>query len=462
MRTLALLVIGLLWAPGVGAQFLYEGTVQGWVTGGSGPDLAGTQVVRNLPFVKVTAATGDFVFCDENGGFAFDLAVSSADFTVSLDGLHLTVVTNLPGGSPYTETFSGIAPGQNLNFTLNQNPVPQSDTTAQLNAVNVWNTIRATLIQYNPNFEPFLSDQFEIRVSDPPDACCTLGEFGVDSIPYVNLGGGGGVCGLRSCYDATYATAAAHEIGHYISFQLGQAGQSTAFGEGIADALGMLVFDDPVIARSLFDTGEHLREPVAAMTQADCPTTTVHTCGQALSGMWWNLGVQLNDRDTLLTLFAKWFETTRGITFEDIAFDPDNLSVALTPDMLTEILRVDTDSDGDICNGTDHSDEIRAAFLLHGIDVPAFPDPVPAEVFVRGDASNNGIVGLEDAIYVLDYLFSMGPDPSICDAADADDSGMVDVGDTVFLLSFLFMDGPEPSWPYPEECSDITPDNCTL
>lgn len=465
MRTLVLLIpLVLLALQPVSAQFVYEGLVEGFVTGGTGPDLPGTQVVRSLPFVKVTASSGETTYCDQDGAYLLDASASLVDLTVSLDGLHLTVETSAPGGTPYTEQFVGQTPGAGLDFVLNQGPVAQSDTTAQLNAVHVWNTIRQTLIDHNPVLEGYLSDTFVIRVGDPPDACCTLGEFGSSGpAPFVNLGAGGGSCGsLGNCYDATYSTAAAHEIGHYVSYQLGLLGQSTAFGEGVADALGMLIFDDSVVARSLFDTGEPLRDPASAGVMADCGVTIQHYCGQALAGMWWDLRLALGNTDTVLDLFAQWLGTTAGVTLDDISYDPNNLYVALTPFMLTEILRVDSDSDGMICNGTDHDEEIRAAFALRGIDMPDFPNIVPAEIFIRGDANNNDSLLIDDVIYLLDYLFGGGPTPPICDAADVNDDGMVGVGDPIYLLSYLFSDGPRPLWPFPEKCSDITPDNCTL
>ena len=55
------------------------------------------------------------------------------------------------------------------------------------------------------------------------------------------------------------------------------------------------------------------------------------------------------------------------------------------------------------------------------------PDPVGG--FFRGDADNSGAVNITDGIFVLNFLFLGGPDPSCMDAADADDSGATNITD---------------------------------
>jgi len=67
-----------------------------------------------------------------------------------------------------------------------------------------------------------------------------------------------------------------------------------------------------------------------------------------------------------------------------------------------------------------------------------------AEEFLRGDANNDGVINLGDAIYILNYLFKSGPDPDPMEAGDANCDGKVDLGDAIYVLNYLFKGGPAP------------------
>ena len=76
--------------------------------------------------------------------------------------------------------------------------------------------------------------------------------------------------------------------------------------------------------------------------------------------------------------------------------------------------------------------------------------------FVRGDVNADSFVDLSDAVFLLQYLFFNGPEPSCLDAADTDDSARADVplfplgvSDAIRVLNWLFLDGPRPSPPSP-------------
>jgi len=64
--------------------------------------------------------------------------------------------------------------------------------------------------------------------------------------------------------------------------------------------------------------------------------------------------------------------------------------------------------------------------------------------FTRGDANNDGVINLGDAIYILNYLFKHGPDPIPMEAGDANCDGKVDMGDAIYILNYLFKHGPPP------------------
>lgn len=61
--------------------------------------------------------------------------------------------------------------------------------------------------------------------------------------------------------------------------------------------------------------------------------------------------------------------------------------------------------------------------------------------FIRGDANQDGIVDLSDAVFTLNYLFLGGEVPKCLDASDVDDSGIIDLSDAVYLLNNLFLGG---------------------
>ena len=69
--------------------------------------------------------------------------------------------------------------------------------------------------------------------------------------------------------------------------------------------------------------------------------------------------------------------------------------------------------------------------------------------FTRGDANNNDVIDLSDAISILDYLFQAGAPPPVWQAADVNDDETVNVSDPVYLLSHLFLGGAKPPHPYP-------------
>ncbi len=74
--------------------------------------------------------------------------------------------------------------------------------------------------------------------------------------------------------------------------------------------------------------------------------------------------------------------------------------------------------------------------------------------FHRGDADNNAVLQLTDAVRVLNYLFTGGVEPACFDAADADDNGVLQLTDAVRILGYLFLGGVAPAspGPPPEPC----------
>jgi hypothetical protein len=79
--------------------------------------------------------------------------------------------------------------------------------------------------------------------------------------------------------------------------------------------------------------------------------------------------------------------------------------------------------------------------------------------FIRGDANEDTIVDISDAVTILGDLFLGDPAPARCrDALDANDDGAADISDAVTVLGHLFLgDGPLPP-PFPNPGLDPTLD----
>jgi len=61
-----------------------------------------------------------------------------------------------------------------------------------------------------------------------------------------------------------------------------------------------------------------------------------------------------------------------------------------------------------------------------------------------GDVNSDGLVNLEDALYILNYLFKNGPAPSPMEIADVNCDEEVNLGDALYLLNYLFKGSTPP------------------
>jgi M6 family metalloprotease-like protein len=77
------------------------------------------------------------------------------------------------------------------------------------------------------------------------------------------------------------------------------------------------------------------------------------------------------------------------------------------------------------------------------------PCHAEAIYFHRGDADDNGILELTDAINVLNFLFLGGDTPTCLDAADADGNNRLELTDVIRVLGYLFLGGDPPESPGP-------------
>ena len=64
---------------------------------------------------------------------------------------------------------------------------------------------------------------------------------------------------------------------------------------------------------------------------------------------------------------------------------------------------------------------------------------------VIGDVNADGTITVSDIVYLINYLFKLGPAPiPIHGVGDANCDGKVSVLDVVYLINYLFKGGPAP------------------
>ena len=76
----------------------------------------------------------------------------------------------------------------------------------------------------------------------------------------------------------------------------------------------------------------------------------------------------------------------------------------------------------------------------------------PERAFLRGDANQDGVVDLSDALATLELLFLEAGTSSCRDAIDANDDGNLDISDALVGLNYLFLGAVAPPPPGPLEC----------
>ena len=64
--------------------------------------------------------------------------------------------------------------------------------------------------------------------------------------------------------------------------------------------------------------------------------------------------------------------------------------------------------------------------------------------FLRGDANNTKDISISDVVYLISYLYKLGPSPVPIQAGDANCDGDVSISDIVYLIAYLYKLGPSP------------------
>jgi hypothetical protein len=64
--------------------------------------------------------------------------------------------------------------------------------------------------------------------------------------------------------------------------------------------------------------------------------------------------------------------------------------------------------------------------------------------FLCGDGNNDGVVGIDDVVCLINYLFIGGPAPDPIQAGDVNLDGVANIADVIYLVNYLFTSGPAP------------------
>jgi hypothetical protein len=62
----------------------------------------------------------------------------------------------------------------------------------------------------------------------------------------------------------------------------------------------------------------------------------------------------------------------------------------------------------------------------------------------RGDVNGDGLLGVGDVVYLINFVLKDGPAPDPLIVGDCNCDGIIDLDDVIFLIQYLFMNGSPP------------------
>lgn len=331
---------------------LHQTDIVGNVSGVGSRGLAAEQceieVPIGMPYARVSIG-GTVAIADANG-----------DFTIPNPGtLPVTVQSEVRGrwfrvfnaaGTNGLLSQSVTPPGP-ANFLHN---AANTDATrrAEVNAYIAANDVRDFALTYNPAYPTLQGLEFTVRVNRT-DGFCPGNAWYDSGVPSINfcLAGGG-------FPNTAWTNVVYHEYGHHL-VQAAGSGQG-AYGEGMGDVVAELILDDPRLGLGFFGGCTNFLRNGNNTLQYPC-SSTIHTCGQVLSGAVWDT------RNALLaTNPGSYLDIVSNLAINSIALHSGS---SITPEIAIHFLTLD-DDDGNIANGTPHYDEICAGFGAHSLDCP--------------------------------------------------------------------------------------------
>jgi hypothetical protein len=327
------------------------GTVRGMATTGPAADICGPEVATAMPYAKVSIGVTT-AYADVNGSFTIPNNGQSAVLVESPMSGRYFVVENLQGAEEsLTRTVTPPGPADFVHNAANNDEAVRAQVNSYIHA----NIVRDFCLTYHPDY-PTVSGEtdFPVRVMSTDASICP-GNAWYDGSA-INFCAAGGIFA-----NFAFSNVVHHEYGHHM-VECGGSGQG-AYGEGMGDAIGALIADDPVHGwgeRGACNAGARTADNTCQYQVSGCSScgSEIHACGQLLSGCIWSTRTALlsaGHTDALAII--------SGLTIDSILLHSGTL---ITPQITIDFLTVD-DDDGHLWNGTPHGSEICTGFGEHNM-----------------------------------------------------------------------------------------------
>jgi hypothetical protein len=312
-----------------------QGTVTGTYASNGAPGGTGTPMTGTLGGLTVTAGAASAT-TDRNGAFTIDVPAGTA-ISAKLSGRTVTVETG--SGT----AVSGSVPAA-ATVTIPLGAMTETDM-AQVNAYMFAERARTYL---EDNAIP--TAQFGAPITAKVNQAQTCDAFYQNRT--INFMAAGGMC-KNSAHDSVVT----HEYGHFVDEVFGDITDG-GLSEGWGDVLACFVLDRAPLP-SLEDNGSVFRtcDNDYQYPATNAGQTEVHELGQAWSGFSWHvragliqqLGASAGD------------ELARKLILPSLSSNAADIPAAVREVFLRD------DTDGDLTNGTPHSDVLRAAAERHAL-----------------------------------------------------------------------------------------------
>lgn len=329
------------------------GVVEGNATTGVGSEQCEPELLRPLPYVKVTA-DGETVYTDANGEYSIESGGTILVAESVLDGQWFDVFNF--AGPPTSASAAADGESTNLLFNAaNDNP----HVRAQVNAYVEVNAIRDLVLAQNPTFPTLELPDFAVNVNRSDGFCPATAWYSAVE-PSMNF-----CVASPGQVNSAFASVIYHEYGHHL-VAAGGSGQ-WQYGEGMGDAMSVIMLDSPLIGLGLQNNcavAARSADNTCKFHPTNCSTCgpDIYACGSVLSGCVWDL------RNQLLAVDPEGYrDTLAGLAINAILLHNGS---TINPGITIDYLTLDDDN-GDLADGTPHYEQIAAAFALHGMPAPS-------------------------------------------------------------------------------------------
>ena len=329
----------------------------------------GSESASPLPHARVTVG-GTVYYADEFGV----VTIPNASGSVTVNAESRTRWFNCDGGQADTSTT--IPNGGTGTLTLNQ--ANSSDANrAWSNAVYFAEEVRNFTLGFNSSY-PTIANQTDFTINTQVSGTCNAFYNG-SSINFYNAGGG--------CANTTFDVIVHHEYGHHLVATAGS-GQSE-YGEGAGDSVGVMITGDPRLAVGFYQnqcaSGIRNADNNCGYSASGCSScgSAIHTCGQLLSGMVWEVREQLIAAGKSVDIIGDVFINSMPL------HNGTSINSNITIDWLTL-----DDDNGNINDGTPNYIQINAGCTIKGVPGPdldfiafEFPGGIPTQADPNSGAS---------------------------------------------------------------------------